>query len=403
MGIGPRLLRWIAVHRDCVEGRQFRDEQEEGPFARWVHTHRIEPDGPHACVLEDRVEYALPLGAVGRLVGATAARAKLRRLFAYRHRVTRDDIAAHLRAPREAAMHIVVTGSRGLVGSALVPFLTTGGHRVSRLVRSSPAGDGEILWDPAGGVRDLSRLEGVDGVVHLAGENIGARRWTPPQKAEIRRSRVEGTHRLCGSLAGLRRPPKVLVSASAIGFYGDRGNAILNEESLAGNDFLAQVCREWEAATEPAGRAGIRVVHLRLGVVLSPAGGALKKMLLPFRLGAGGRLGTGEQFMSWIALDDAIGAIHQALVTESLQGPVNAVAPAPVTNAEFTRTLARVLRRPAVFPMPGFAARLAFGEMADALLLASQRVAPSRLEASGYRFRYPELEGALRHLLGREG
>jgi hypothetical protein len=250
-------------------------------------------------------------------------------------------------------------------------------------------------------VQDLSRLEGVDAVVHLAGENIAAGRWTAARKEEIRRSRVEGTRRLSESLARLSRRPKVLVSASAIGFYGNRGDEILKEDSAPGSDFLAQVCRDWEAATDPASRAGIRVVHLRSGVILSPAGGALKKMLLPFKMGAGGRIGSGAQFMSWIAIDDTIGAIHHAIVTEPLQGPMNGVAPTPVRNAEFTRTLGRVLSRPAIAPMPAFAARLAFGEMANALLLASQRVMPTRLQASGYKFRYPELEGALRHLLGR--
>jgi uncharacterized protein (TIGR01777 family) len=295
-------------------------------------------------------------------------------------------------------MHIAVSGSSGLVGSALLPFLTAGGHRVTRLVRKD-AGVGEIPWDPAGGVRDLSHLEGVDAVVHLAGENIAAGRWTAARKEKIRRSRVEGTQRLCESLARLSRRPKVVVSASAMGFYGSRGDEALREDSSPGTDFLAQVCREWEAATEPASRAGIRVVCLRFGMILSPAGGALKKMLLPFKLGAGGRIGSGTQYVSWIGIDDVAGVIHHAIVTESLQGPVNAVTPTPVTNAEYTRTLARVLSRPAVAPLPAFAARLAFGEMADALLLASQRVIPTRLQASGYKFRYPELEGALRHLL----
>ena len=298
-------------------------------------------------------------------------------------------------------MHVAVSGSSGLVGSALVRFLGAGGHRVSRLVRGPVAGADAIGWDPAAGVRDTALLEGLDGVVHLAGENIGAGRWTARRKAAIRQSRVEGTQRLCEALARLARRPKVLVSASAVGFYGDRGDETLREESPAGSDFLAQVCRDWETATDPAARAGIRVVRLRLGMVLSPAGGGLKKMLPPFRLGAGGRIGSGRQYMSWIALDDAVGAIHHALTNDSLVGPVNAVAPSPVTNAEFTRALARVLRRPAVAPLPAFAARLAFGEMADALLLAGQRVLPARLQASGYAFRFPDLEGALVHLLGR--
>jgi hypothetical protein len=298
-------------------------------------------------------------------------------------------------------MHVVVTGSRGLVGSALIPFLTTGGHRVTRLVRGAAAGPDEAIWDPGKGLTEPLRVDGVDAVVHLAGENIAAGRWTPARKAEIRRSRVEGTRSLCDALIRLPQPPKVLVTASAIGFYGDRGAQALTEESEPGKGFLSDVCREWEAATEPASRGGIRVVNLRFGMILSAAGGALRKMLLPFTLGMGGRVGSGEQFTSWIALDDAIGAIHHALCEESVRGPVNAVAPAPVSNAEFTRTLARVLRRPALVPLPAFAARLLFGEMADALLLGGARVMPARLQASGYRFRFPDLESALRHLLGR--
>jgi len=298
-------------------------------------------------------------------------------------------------------MHVVVSGSRGLVGSALVPFLTTGGHRVTRLVRGMAAGPDETAWDPARGLVDASRLDGVDAVVHLAGENIAAGRWTASRKAEIRRSRVDGTRNLCEVLARLPRPPKVLVSASAIGFYGDRGAEVLTEASAPGAGFLTDVCREWEAATEPASRAGIRVVNLRFGMVLSPRGGALQKLLLPFRLGMGGRIGDGRQFTSWIALDDVVGAIHHAICEESVRGPVNAVAPEPVSNAEFTRTLARVLRRPTLLPVPAVAVRLAFGEMADALLLAGARVMPVRLQESGYRFRFPDLESALRHLLGR--
>jgi uncharacterized protein len=298
-------------------------------------------------------------------------------------------------------MNVAVTGSRGLVGSALIPFLTTGGHRVTRLVRGTAAGPDETVWDPLRGPLDAARLDGADAVVHLAGENIAAGRWTPARKAEIRRSRVDGTRSLCEALARVPRPPKVLVSASAIGLYGDRGPEILTEQSAPGTGFLTDVCREWEAATERASGAGVRVVNLRFGMVLSPRGGALQKLLLPFRLGMGGRIGDGRQFTSWIALDDAVGVVHHALCEESIRGPVNAVAPGPVTNAEFARTLARVLRRPTLLPVPAFAARLAFGEMADALLLASARVLPVRLQESGYRFRFPDLEAALRHLLGQ--
>jgi hypothetical protein len=399
--IGPVCVRWVAVHRDHVPGAQFRDQQVQGPFAHWEHTHRFRSDGPEASILEDHVEYALPLEPLGGLVASSIAERKLRRLFAYRHAVTQGDIEVHRMGTQAGSMQVAVTGSRGLVGSALIPFLTTGGQRVLRLVRGAAADLDAVPWDPASGLQDPARLTGIDAVIHLAGENIAARRWTDAHKAAVRQSRVEGTRRLSEALAGLSHPPKVLVAASATGFYGDRGAEVLTEESPPGEGFLAEVCREWEAATQAAEQAGIRVVHLRFGMILSPRAGALGKMLLPFKLGAGGPMGSGRQYVSWVAIDDAIGAVLHALATEDLRGPINVVAPAPIPSAEFARTLGRVLRRPAVIALPAFAARLAFGEMADALLLASARVMPARLQASGYRFRFPDLEGALRHLLGR--
>lgn len=297
-------------------------------------------------------------------------------------------------------MNILITGSTGLIGSTLISSFTTGEHRITRLVRSKPRpGMGEVFWNPQDGSIEMPGLEGMDAVVHLAGETI-AERWTAEKKARIRDSRVNGTRLLSESLARLAQPPNVVVCASAIGYYGDRGDDVLREDSPPGSGFLAEVCREWEAAAAPAVQQGIRVVHLRIGIVLSPAGGALAKMLPPFRMGVGGRIGSGRQYMSWIAIDDLVGVFHQALTTESLTGPANAVAPNPVTNLEFTSTLGRVLGRPTLFPLPAVAARLAFGEMANDLLLASARVEPAQLLSTGYTFRFPELEGALRHLLG---
>lgn len=298
-------------------------------------------------------------------------------------------------------MKVAVTGASGLIGSALVASLATRGHKVLRLVRRAPLGGDEARWDPAAGEIDRTALEGVDSVVNLAGENIAEGRWNTAKKARLRDSRVKATRLLAETLAALKRKPGVLVCASALGYYGDRGDEVMRESSPPAADFLGLLCQEWEAASAPASAAGIRVVHLRMGIVMSPAGGALGKMLLPFKMGAGGRVGSGRQYMSWIAIDDALGAIHHALVSAELRGPVNAVAPEPVTNEEFTKTLGRVLRRPTIAAMPAFAARLAFGEMADALLLASTRVSSERLIASGYAFRYPRLESALRHVLRR--
>lgn len=296
-------------------------------------------------------------------------------------------------------MHVLVSGSSGLIGSALTPALSADGHAVRRLRRASGGGGDATFWNPADGEFAAGALDGVEAVVHLAGENIAGGRWTDARKARIRDSRVDGTHRLCAALAALDTPPRVLVAASAIGFYGDRGDALLDESSAPGIGFLPGVSRSWEAAAAPAREAGIRVVHLRIGIVLSPAGGALGQMLLPFKLGVGGVLGSGDQYMSWIALDDVVGVVRHALADESLNGPVNAVAPQAVTNCEFTRVLGQVLRRPTILPAPAFALRIALGEMADALLLASTRVEPAALRATTFEFQYPQLDGALRRLL----
>jgi len=297
-------------------------------------------------------------------------------------------------------MKILVTGSTGLIGSTLAQHLSGEGHTVIRLLRArARPGEKGILWDIQMGTLDPQPLEGLDAVVHLAGENIAAGRWTLTRKAIIRDSRVKGTRLLSETLGRLTQPPKVLVCASAMGYYGDRGDELLTEDSASGSGFLAELCREWEAASEPAAARGIRVVHLRIGLVLSAEGGALKQMLPPFKLGVGGRLGNGKQYMSWIALDDLVGVIEHALTHDTLVGPVNAASPNPVTNLEFTKTLGRVLGRPTVFPVPSLAVRLLFGEMGDALLLSSARLEPVRLAASGFVFRYPQLEDALRCLL----
>ena len=300
-------------------------------------------------------------------------------------------------------MRVAITGSTGLVGSAAVTVLSAEGHEVVRLVRRLPApGEKAVRWDPAQREVDAAGLEGLDAVIHLAGENVGSGRWTAARKTAIRDSRVNGTRLLCETLAGLARPPKTLVCASAVGIYGDRGEESLTEESSPGTGFLAGVAREWEAASEPAARKGIRVVTLRIGMVLSPKGGALSRMLPLFRAGLGGVIGGGSQYVSWVALDDLPFIILHALQCADLSGPVNAVAPRPVTNREFTEALGKALSRPTPIPVPAFALRLAVGrEMADALLLASARVVPRRLEETGYRFRFPDLGEALRHLLGK--
>jgi uncharacterized protein (TIGR01777 family) len=298
-------------------------------------------------------------------------------------------------------MRVAVTGSTGLIGGALVERLRGDGHQVVRLVRRPPRAGDEVRWDPESRSVDAAALDGMDAVVHLAGENV-AGRWTDEKKRVIRRSRIDSTRLLADTLARRAHPPRVLVCASAVGFYGNqRGDEVLHEGSSAGSDFLAGVVREWEEASGPATRADIRVVKLRLGVVLSARGGALAKMLLPFRLGAGGRIGSGRQWMSWISLEDAVEVAVRAIVDDALRGPVNTVAGA-VTNADFTRALARALHRPAIIPVPTLGLKLVYGsEMVEGTLLASQRTEPRRLLEAGHRFHHPQLPDALRAALGK--
>jgi uncharacterized protein len=290
---------------------------------------------------------------------------------------------------------IVIAGASGLVGSALIPSLKSEGAEVTRLVRSTPKA-GEIEWHPNGDQIEPAKLEGFDAVINFAGENIAAGRWTDDQKRKIRDSRVNGTHLLSEAIAKVKKRPAVFLCASATGIYGDRGDETLDEESESGGGFLAGVCREWEQATEPSVQAGVRTVNLRFGPILAREGGMLAKLLTPFKMGMGGKVGSGKQYISWVAIDDAVNAIKLALQNDSIRGPLNIVSPHPVTNEEFTKTLGHVLSRPTALAMPAFAVRLAFGEMADEMLLTSQRVMPKKLSDAGYEFEYPELEGALR-------
>lgn len=296
-------------------------------------------------------------------------------------------------------MKILIGGSHGLVGTALIKSLEAEGHEIFRLVRHAPTSKTEVEWSPDRYSIALARIEGFDAVVNLAGESIAEGRWTDEKKRRIRESRVKGTKLLGDALANLTVPPKTFVCASAIGYYGNRGDELLTETSAPGDDFLAKVCADWEEATALATEKGIRVVNARFGVILDTNGGALKKMLPPFRMGVGGRIGSGKQWMSWIALDDVIGGIKFALANESVKGPVNFVSPNPVTNAEFTKTLGKVLSRPTIFPIPAFAIKLMFGEMGEDLLLGGQRVAPARLAGGGFEFSYAQLEAALGHML----
>lgn len=296
-------------------------------------------------------------------------------------------------------MKVAITGSTGLVGKKIVARLEGGGHQVVKLVRGTPKSQNEFSWDPMQGKLDAKAFHGVDAVIHLAGENIASKRWSSEQKAKIKQSRVKGTELIAQTLAGMDSPPRTFISTSAVGYYGSRGSEMLTEESTSGAGFLAAVCRDWEDATKTAEYKGIRVVHARLGVVLSKEGGALKLMLPPFLLGGGGPLGNGQQYMSWIDLDDTASTFVYMLTADNVTGAVNIVSPDPVTNAEFTKTLAGVIHRPAFFVVPEFAVKMMFGEMGEECLLGSNRVSANKLVASGFKFAYPELETALKHEL----
>ena len=395
---GPLRVHWVARHEDYVEGERFVDVAERSPFAAWRHVHAFEDAGEGAATLHDRVSYRLPLDRLAGAIAGGMARRTFDRMFRQRHLRTAQDLRRHAAVADRGPQRVALTGASGLVGRELAAFLTTGGHEVVRLVRREPRGGDELRWD--GGPLDLAGLEGLDAVVHLAGEPIVGR-WTAAKKQRIRESRVGGTRRLCAALAELERPPRVLICASATGFYGDAGDGEVDEASPAGEGFLADVAREWEAATQAAERAGIRVVHLRLGMVMSARGGALAQLKLPFSLGLGGPIGGGRQWQSWIDLDDVLGVILHAMHSEVLRGPVNAVSPEPLRQRELARCLGKVLRRPAFMPLPAFAVRALFGELADEMLLAGARVRPGMLAASGFRWDFPDLESSLRHQLGR--
>lgn len=399
---GPTAFRWDLIHKEYVHGRQFRDEQVSGPMKSWSHTHSFEPREGGGTIARDEIEMEPPLGFAGKAIGPGFVKRELDRLFDFRYQRLFTDLARHRHFADRKRLTVAITGASGMVGSSLSHFLTTGGHEVVRLVRDSRKMDaGDVFWNPATGVLDEKGLQRVDAVVHLAGTSIASGRWTEERKRSIKQSRIRGTELIARTLATMKNGPRVLVSASAVGFYGNRGSEVLNETASAGRGFLAEVCRGWEGATKPAERAGVRVVTMRMGVVLSPKGGALGQMLLPFKMGAGGRLGSGKQYMSWIDLDDLIGLLQHAIYDESLRGPVNATAPTPVPNSAFTSALGRALGRPTVVPVPSFAVKAAFGELGTEALLWGQRVVPEKALKSGFDFFYEGVEDSLRFQLGK--
>ena len=386
--VGPLSQRWVAEHTAYEPGRMFRDEQTSGPFSKWVHTHRFEPREGGMSELIDQIEYELPLGGVGDFFGGAFTSSTLERMFAFRHALTRTDLARHALFAGRPPLAFAITGASGLVGTALIPFLTTGGHTVRAVKRT-------------GAAFDASALEGADVVVNLAGAGVADARWTADRKRLLAESRIDYTTKL---RAAMKHPPKVWLQGSAIGVYGDRADEQLDEDSKPGEasdrgaGFLAKLCLDWEAA---ASGAGARVVLLRTGIVQAVQGGALSKLLPAFKLGAGGPIAGGRGWQSWVSLEDLLGLILFASYTETVEGAVNAVAPHPVTSLEYARVLGKVISRPSFAPLPAFVLRTMVGALADGALLASQRVLPTRLTDAGFRFLHPMLEDALRFTLGR--
>ncbi len=405
----PWRRRWVARHETVEPPRRFVDVQQDGPMASWRHEHRLEPAGAEACVLHDTVSYEMPMGPLGSLAHRWFARAQIEQMFTYRHRLLQQDLAEHQSVSQGKAWKIAVTGSGGGIGSALVAFLESGGHTVVRVKRGAGAKGPtaqRVGFEIEGAASLAQGLSGCDAVVHLAGEPIldgPGGRWDEAKRERILKSRTEGTQEIAHAIAQADAKPGVLVCASAMGYYGyDRHAEVLTESSQKGQGFLSDVTAQWEAAAGPARDAGVRTVHLRFGMVLDPRSGGLASMLPPFKLGLGGRLGTGTQWMSWISIEDAVSVVHHAIGDERYAGAINSVSPQPVTNQQFTQTLATVLKRPAVLPAPAFALKLVFGaDLTQAMLLGSFRVIPERLSQLGYAFRHPDLETCLRTLLGR--
>jgi len=398
---GPTELKGAVRHTEFEEGRRFRDEQISGPFEKWVHDHRFLPADDGGSFMEDEIEWVAPFGSAGRLFAEGFIDRELERIFRFRHVRLHNDLTVHSRYGGKP-LRVVLTGASGFIGRELTEFLRSGGHTVVPLSRrKARAGKEGWVWNPGKGELDPAALEGADAVVHLAGESLAALRWTEEKKKEILRSRRQGTELLARTLANMSDPPPVLVSASAVGYYGHRGNDIVTEASGPGKGFLAMVCREWEGATGAARKAGLRVVNIRTGFVLSPRGPGLGRMLPAFKAGLGGRIGSGRQYMSWIDLDDVIGLIHHALTRPGVSGPFNATSPNPLPNSSFTDALGRVLNRPTVLPLPALAIKGLLGEMGTELLLRGSRVLPRKAEETGYEFLFPDVEESLRFQLGR--
>jgi uncharacterized protein (TIGR01777 family) len=396
----------MAAHFGYLQDQQFKDKMIKGPFQSWIHTHSFIPDEIGHCIMEDKIAYSPRFGKLGPILLNNTIQNSLNQLFHYRHRILSNDINLWKIAGRNKGQKILITGSHGLIGSSLIPLLTAAGeHKITRLARPpsnrNNTNSHSIVWDPSDDKVNVKELEGFDVVVHLAGENIFGR-WTDSKKQRILESRIKSTRLLCDSLIKLANPPSTLICASAIGFYGNRGDEVLDEESKPGSGFLSDVCQKWEESTETARDAGIRVVNTRFGVVLTPKGGILQKLLAPSRLGLSFRLGDSNRYISWVSIEDVIGSIFYSIINSSIRGPVNVVSPNPVTSLEFSKTLARIVKSKIMLPISQKLARMMFGELEDALISSSALVVPNKLSSAGYRFVNPKVEDTLRLLVGHQ-
>ncbi|MBU1194654.1 MAG: TIGR01777 family oxidoreductase [Proteobacteria bacterium] len=392
-------MLWVAQHTEYQKNVMFKDHQVKGPFSKWEHTHRFIPDGDDACYMEDTVEFKLPLGWLSRPL-YTFARKEFDRMFTYRHRVLKQDLEHRFKDSKPK--RILISGASGTIGSVLVPYLKTNGHQVIRLVRKKGLlQEDELFWDPYQGELDLEKTAPFDVVINLNGVDISRGTWTQKQKKKIIDSRIIPTFLLVEKIKRLAIKPRVFISSSAIGYYGEGGDAVLEESHGPGDSFISTVCDLWEDASVDAHKSGIRTVMLRIGVVLTPAGGALKRMELPFKAGLGVRLSHGRQYMSWISMDDAISGIMHIIHHPEIEGPVNLTAPNPVTNRVFSDTLAKVFSKKVYFVMPAFIAKLLWGQMGKETLLTSARVIPKKLLSTGFLFQHERLICALKDMMGR--
>ena len=409
MNLGPIPLPWVARHHDYIKNEQFLDEQVSGPFDSWNHAHLFEKIDAKSSKLIDKIDYKLPFGTVGKTFGGAFAEQKIKQMFAYRRNITKNDLVSQSKYSG-SPLNIAVTGGSGLIGSQLKPYLTTAGHSVENIVRGRPQ-KGELSWNLEN--KTMSNLSGKDVVIHLAGEPISKPLggmvplpWTKWKRNEILKSRVEGTKLISEHIASLNNPPKVMICASAVGYYGDRGEDLLSESEESGDDYFSHVVSEWEKAAQPAIDAGIRVVFLRIAPVMSPLGGALQVLGNAARLGSSPPVAGGKQWWSWISLDDVVDVIYHSIINEKLSGPVNVASPNPVRQKEWASTLAKVIwgrfgPLTGLIPVPGFVLKTVLGEFGDVLALSSIKIDSSKLLDSGYEFRFENLEDCFRHLLGK--